>query len=154
MLARQEVETYTPMIRRVYAIMDRKGMFREPPEELRGKSIAVRLSSQIARVQKIAEGNNIIRAVQAIGPIAAANPTVVDNFDADAIARYVVRNYGLPQDFLLDEGDRDQIRQQRANAEKAAAEAEQRNKMADTASKMGAAAQGFGQADQSMRGTA
>lgn len=154
MLGRQEVETLTPTMRRVFAIMSRKKMFMNPPEKLRGKGIAVRYSSDIAKVHRVAEGNNIIRAVQAVGPIAAADPTVVDNFDGDKIARHVVRNYGLPQSFLRDETERDALRQKKARDAEQARALDNQTKSADIAAKLGASAQGFGQAQASTKGTA
>lgn len=144
MLGRMQSEFLRPLIDRVFNIMKRKGMLTPAPVALKKFKIDVRYSSLIAKSQRLADAQNILRTVQAVAPFIQMDPTVADNFNGDACARIISGVYGFPQLGLRSANDLAKIRQQRAQAQAQAAEAANKQneianagQMADIAQKMG-----------------
>ncbi len=125
MLGRMQAEFLRPLVERVYAIMLERKMITPAPAELQGKALDVRYSSLIAKSQRVTESQNIIRAFQTIAPFIQMDPTVADNFHGDNAARVISVFLGLPQELIRNVNERDQIRQQRAQAQAKAAQAQQ-----------------------------
>jgi hypothetical protein len=136
MLGRQQAELLRPLIDRVFAIMLRKGKIVDIPGILSGKKIDVRYSSLIAKSQRLAEGQNFMRFMEAVTPLANANNTVLDNLETDQAFRVVAEVYGAPQEVIRTQKDREQIRKQRADAQQAALEQQQQQQQMDAAPKM------------------
>jgi hypothetical protein len=67
-----------------------------PPAVLAVPGLKVEYVSPLARAQRAAEGEAIVRTFQAMAPLMAATPSVVDNFDTDAVARALADAYGMP----------------------------------------------------------
>jgi hypothetical protein len=126
-LARQQFELLKPLIDRLFGMMMRKNLFLAAPEVLEGKNVTVRYSSQIAKAQRLAESDSLLRAVELIGPIAEADPTVLDNIDGDAAIRIIAKMVGLRQDMLRDDDEVIEIREQRAQAQQQQADNEQQS---------------------------
>jgi hypothetical protein len=153
MLGRMQAEFLRPLIDRVFSIMFRSGVIdrNEIPTVLRGKQIDVRYSSLIAKSQRLAEGQNILRSMEALTPFANADQSVLDNINADKAFRVIAEVYGLPQEIVRKEKEVAQVREQRAQAQQqmlaqqqAAMEAEQAPKMTKAMSDMQAMASGTG----------
>lgn len=142
MIGRMESEYLTKMIDRVFGIMFRKKRFAAIPEILKGKKLAVRYSSPIAKMQRMGESDNIFRTLQAIQPFAAIDQTIVDNFDADKAVRGIATMNSFPQEYIRDKDEIEGIRQARAKAQ---AEARKQQEEAHTASLIGQAAPGAAQ---------
>jgi hypothetical protein len=138
-LARQGTEFLPKLITRVSGIMGRRKMFKPMPQKLLGRGIAPRYSSQIAIAQRASAGTAWLNAVQALAPIVGVDPTVVDILNGDVAARSILKSYGLPQDFIRNQDEIDKMREARAKAKQAQADAENQAREADVASKMGAA---------------
>lgn len=117
LLGRLRHEFLRPLIGRVIDIGLRRDLFDEIPPELRGRKLEVNYSSLIAKAQQVQEGQNILRAVEAIAPFASADPTVLDNIDGDAAVQTVARIYGMPQDLIRNQDQIQAIREQRAQAQ-------------------------------------
>ena len=64
------------------------------------------------------------------------DPSVLDNFDPDKMARDIHRKLGAPEEYLRKSDDRDKIRQERAEAAAQQAQAEQDAQNAETISKL------------------
>ena len=138
---RQQSEYLGPMIDREIAILAKQNMLPEmPPELIEAEGeYDIQYVSPLARAQRAEEGVGILRTLESVQPLAAVNPQVMDNFDADTIARTLADINGMPARTLTDEGQRDQQRQ--AAAQKAqAAEAIQGMEGVAGAAKDGAAA--------------
>lgn len=129
-LGRQESEFARPIIDRVYGIMERRGLYPDPPESLIGKRITIRYTSQVARTQRMAEANSITRTIQAAAPLFQVDPSVADNLNADGTFKALADIFGYPQEGLKTTTERDQIRRQRAAA--ASAQARQAQQAANT----------------------
>lgn len=128
MAGRQRSEFLLPMISRVFSVALEQGVIdvNRIPEIIKQKrKIDVKYSSLIARAQRINEGQNILRTVQAISPFIQMDPTVVDNFNGDRAVKAIAEVYGFPQEIIRSEKEKEQIRQQRAEAQAAAARQQQ-----------------------------
>jgi len=143
-LARQQNEFLRPLIDRVFAIMDRRGMFLEAPEILAGRRLDVNYASVIGRSQRVAQSRNIIRTMEQIGVIGSVMPEVFDNIDGDKAARGITKLNSFPQDMLRNKTEIAQIREQRAEAQADAEKREQQRETADNVSKISAARQAQG----------
>lgn len=130
-LGRQHSEFLRPLIERVFEIMSRRNMIEVDERvlqlfESRGiKRIDVTYSSMIAKAQRMEEGNSIQRTLQAVGPLAAIDQAVLDNFKTDIIARKYAKIYGFPQDALAEVEELAQVREARASAQEKAVQSQQ-----------------------------
>jgi hypothetical protein len=96
-LGRIESEFLDPCIDRVFAILMRSGALPPPPPAvLAVPGLKVEYVSPLARAQRAAEGEAIVRTFEAMAPLLASAPAVVDNFDTDAVARALADAYGMP----------------------------------------------------------
>jgi hypothetical protein len=102
-LGRMHFELLRPLIARLFAMMSRRKMFPPPPAEVQGKNFQVRYSSLLARAQKMQEMQNIQRAIATIGPIAQQHPEVSDNIKLDKITQEILRGYGVPEKFIVND---------------------------------------------------
>lgn len=133
-LGRLHFELLQPLIVRIIGIMKRKKLLPpNPPEALQGKSPQVYYSSQIARAQRIAEGQNFDRYFMSVSGLAQAFPEILDNFDPDATAKYLAGIYGTPQEVMREDQDRENMREQRAQQEQAMQQAAMDQEQAKTA---------------------
>lgn len=156
MLGRQQSEFLRPMIDRVFEIMARKKgpyegrMIRPAPQILfeKGRKLDVTYKSMVAKAQLVNEGQNIARTMQAISPFASIDESIFDNFDADAAVRTIAKIYGFPQEIIRNKAEIEQIREQRAAAQKQMLEAQQQQQMVDQVSKAAPAIAKFQQAEQ------
>ncbi|MGB8275368.1 MAG: portal protein [Alphaproteobacteria bacterium] len=116
-LGRIQSEFLDPLIDRVFAIMLRAGRFPDPPQALiENPDLKVVYVSPLARAQKASEGQSIMRTMEAVAPLAAADPAVWENFDIDETARAVAEAFGTPAKLLRDPEDVQARRQQKQAA--------------------------------------
>ncbi|WP_448950605.1 portal protein [Labrys neptuniae] len=111
---------------RLAGIMHRKGAMRpgsplEPPESLKGRDFGARFTSPLDRLRRSQEGIGIQRTLSAVLPLAQVDPSVVDNFDLDAIARAVTEIEGAPHKILKTTQERDTARQAKQQMQQAQA---------------------------------
>lgn len=112
-LGRQHFELLKPLVDRVFSILAKKGVFKPAPEVIQGRNIEVQFVSQIAKAQKTADADDLVRVFNLIAPLAQSKPQMLDNFNGDEITRDTVNKFGLNAKYLLDESDVATIRQQR-----------------------------------------
>jgi len=138
MLGRMQAEFLRPLIDRVFGIMLRSGKIdpKQIPAVLSGKAIDVKYSSLIAKSQRLAEGQNLLRAMEALTPFANADQTVLDNIDGDKAFRVIAEVFGLPQEIVRKTKDVQAKRDARAQAQQQALQAEQAKQQADAAPKV------------------
>jgi hypothetical protein len=134
-LSKQNNEFLRPLIERVFNILERRGKMPEPPTQLKDKPLKVRYTSQIAKAQLSAEGDQVVKAMQLIAPFIDVIPESVDNLDGDAIVRFSAKIFGLPHEILRDKKDVKSLREQRAQAQAQEAELQQAQAEADIANK-------------------
>ncbi len=82
-----------------------------------GKSFDVRYSSLIARAQRMSEGQNIMRALQILQPMAQMKPEMMEMIDTDKVTREIWSIYGNKHDLLLDTRALAEMRKRKAAAQ-------------------------------------
>lgn len=113
---RQQSEYLGPLIHREINILARQGLLPEMPPELAEAEGEYEITyvSPLARAQRAEEGVGILRTLESIQPLAAADPGVFDNFDTDEITRTLADINGMPNRTLADPAVIEQTRQERA----------------------------------------
>ncbi len=104
-------------VERVFAIMERAGAFPDRPEILQGREIEFRFRSPIEQAQKQLEIASLSRTLEAVAPLAQAQPEMLDNLNGDEIIRDAPEFAGLPFKYLRDKEQVDQLRQSRAEGQ-------------------------------------
>ena len=84
------------------------------PEILQGQEYQVEYVSPLSRAMKSEEGVGILRTLEMVQPIAAVDPSVMDNFNFDEITRVLADVNGVPQSILNGAEQVQQVRQGRA----------------------------------------
>lgn len=113
-LGRQHHEFLKTLMERVYGAGERAGKFPEPPQILQGRNISVKYQSMIARVQRMNEGQSVIRAMSVSAPVFQMYPNTVQNIDGDKAIRYIMGIYGVPQRIMRKTEEIKKIREQEA----------------------------------------
>ena len=136
-LGRLNTELLDPIVKRSFSMMLRGGAFGELPTILqeRGGAIDVEYVNSLARAQKIEDVTAISQWLQELGMLAQIKPEVVDNVDADAIARLVARRRGVPESAVADPKAVEQQRAERAQQMQQQMALESGVKAADIAAK-------------------
>jgi len=116
-LGRIQSEFLDPLIRRQFGIMRRTNLFPKPPRAIAQAGIRIEYVSPLARAQKAGEGAAIARALEALGPMAAIKPEIIDNVDADLAARAIVQSFGVPGRILRDQASVEKARKSAAGGE-------------------------------------
>lgn len=145
--ARKTTELFTPLLRRVFGIQLRAGLFPPPPREalevdgVSGEAWVpepeVMYTSKVALAIKAMQNVAFARTMEIISPLVPLRPEILDNFDLDRISREGARNDGLPADWMVPAEQVEEMRAARAQAQAAAQQQEQALAMADAAGKVG-----------------
>jgi len=135
-LGRQHNELLKPLIERVFAVCQRRKLFKPLPEILSKKKIDFIYSSQIAKVQRTAEISNINKVIASISPIVQAQPEVLDYFNGDEMVRYASNAFMLPANLIRKQSDVESLRQARQQAQQQQAQEKQQMQQAELVNKM------------------
>jgi len=137
-LGRQKSEFLTPMVDILFNTLLEKKRFPPAPDILKTHNkVTGKYSSMIARAQKTSQVEVIQRAMASIGPIAALDPSVMDNFDLDFLTNLIAQLYGLNEEIMREEGAIKKMRADRQQKIAAEEEALKNQQDADTYSKVG-----------------
>jgi hypothetical protein len=143
--ARLTSELYTPLLRRVWALLTRAGKMPPPPKSMLvegpdGIMVPepnVVYSSRIALAIKNLENASLMAMFEMWAPMAQIKPEVLDNAHWDEMFRDSVRNAGLPARWLLEMDDVGEMRQARAEQMAKMQQQQEGMMMAEGASKLG-----------------
>lgn len=140
-LSRLNSELLTPLISRCFTMLLRGGALAPMPPILqeRGVDVEIVFVNQLARSQQIQDVSSIQDWAQALALLAQFKPEIVDNMDADGIARHTAKVLGVPEEAVADEDDVEATRQQRAQAQQQQMALDQAVQAADVAAKSGGA---------------
>ena len=134
-------ENLQPKLKRIFAILKRRGMIPPPPNSLKGVPLDIQFVSILALAQKSASTGGIEALMKMAGEIGSIHPAILDipNFE-EAIREY---NDLLGNKQALINGPEKiaQIQQQRMKQQKQVQQAQMMQQTADTANKGAAAAQ-------------
>ena len=123
-LSRIETELLIPVLTRVFGLMDRRGMFPERPEELKGRKFNVAFIGPLAKAQRQNEVSSVDRWIGQIGAMAEVSPEVLDIPDFDGITRRYAELFGVAPDLVNDEDSVDETREIRAQQQEEAQQQE------------------------------
>lgn len=126
-------ELLDPIIDRTFAIMMRRGLFMEAPEELQDTDLKVEYISIMAQAQKQVGIRSIEMALQFTEAAMAIKPDVVDVANIDMMARKYFDKVGLDPSESNTTEEVEEIRAARAQQQMAAQQAEQAAMQAQTA---------------------
>lgn len=126
-LQRLNDELLDPLIDRTFAIMLRRGLIPEPPQELEGMDLSVEYISIMAQAQQLVGTASIERMLGFAGNLVAVNPDIVDKIDFDQTMDEYAEMLGVPPTIIRSDeavaGMR-QAKQQQEQAMQAAAAAQ------------------------------
>lgn len=123
---RLESDYTAPIVERGFSIMLRAGAFDPIPEVLQGRNVRFEYQSPIKRSRQQVEAEAARLWAEEVGTMAAnGKPEALDLINVDVIARLSAEAKGISRDVVNDADVVAQIRQQRADAEAAAAQMEQ-----------------------------
>jgi hypothetical protein len=83
------------------------------PPELADAELEVYFTSQIAKAQRISEAQNLDRVLAQVAPMVQLDPSIMDNFDLDAWAKYSAEIHGIPYDVIRKTASVAELRQAR-----------------------------------------
>ena len=109
------------------------GMVPPPPKEMQGQELNVEFISMLAQAQRAIGVGSIDRFVGAMGVIAQVKPGVLDKFDEDEWADKYGDMLGIDPTLIVADEKVAIVRQQRAQAQQAAAKQQQMAEAAKTA---------------------
>ena len=145
-------ELLTPLLKRVYGICIRQGLFPELPKALMQQAPdgslyspdpKIQYSSRLALAVKAMEVSAVDASLQRTQQLLQITQdfSVTDNLDTDKIIRDSALAEGLDPEFLRSTDEMAQMRQQRQQAQQAAAQQQMQQHLADTAAKVGSVKQ-------------
>jgi hypothetical protein len=145
LLGRQQAEFLRPLIDRVFSIGMKKGRFKPIPEILTkamgGRDLPVIYSSPIAQSQRLAEGQSILRTIEAATPFVQMDQGVMDLINGDEAFKVLASIHNFPQKAMRKEREVKQMREARAQAQQQMLEQQQQQQQVDQAAKLAPAVQ-------------
>jgi hypothetical protein len=149
-VGRLEYEFLNPLISRCFKLMMRAGALPDPPQVVKDYvaqthvEIGVQYEGPLARAQRAGDLQAFTRLTQGMMQVVQLNPQthIADNLDDDATFKMLVESSGVKKGLQRTPEDVQAVREERAEAEAAAQQAQLDQANADTISKgAGAAAQ-------------
>lgn len=104
-LERFESEALDPALKRIYSIMERKGLLPEPPESIAGNDLEIQYVSILTSAQRAVGVAPIERWVQLVGNLSAAAPKVLNVPDFENLVRIYGRDIGVPASCMVSPED-------------------------------------------------
>jgi hypothetical protein len=119
-----------PVIDRTYDIMGGRDELPPPPPEIEGQELQIEYISILAQAQRAVSTGSIERVFTFAGNISGGDPSILDKLDRDEAIDQYADALGVPPSIIVSDDKVTEIRNQRAEAEQMAANAEMANKMA------------------------
>jgi hypothetical protein len=135
-VSRLNAEFVTPLVERVFSILQRSGSFPEAPEILDGITLDIEFVSPLAKTQRFQELMALNRAVESISVLLQYQPNILDNVAGDQTFRDALDIAGFPVRNLKPTKDRDAERQQKAEQQEQMQQAAMAMQGADTAANL------------------
>lgn len=126
-IGRASTELLSPMLVRSFGLLMRAGKLPDPPGVFlaQGAKLKILYTSPIFKAQEQIAANNIMRATQVLLPFQGADPTIMDAFHPQRIAKGVGELFNLDPRYYRSEDELAEMQQQRMQAQMAAANAQQ-----------------------------
>ena len=113
---RLEADYTGPLVERVFNLLARAGRFGPLPRGLEGRKLTFEYVSPISKAYRLVEVGAYAKTGQDLAPLIQVKGEILDNFDADRIARGVAEANGMPLDWLRGSGSVSEDRTARAQA--------------------------------------
>lgn len=97
---RLESDYTAPIVERTFNMLLRRNLFPEPPEVLQGRDIRFEYQSPVHKARRMVEAAGLMQTIEQLAPMIQADPSMLDHFDTDAIARDVPEANGVPAKWL------------------------------------------------------
>jgi hypothetical protein len=144
-LERIQIEGLSPIIDRVFGIMQRARLFPPAPQDIQGRSIDIEYISMLSMAQSAAQTTGIERLFGLVGNLVGVDPAAMDNVDVDyALDEYSMLMNNSPK-LIRSPEQLAQIRQQRQQQQAQQQQAEMAEKMAKSAQVLSQTETGAGQ---------
>lgn len=119
---RQQSELLGPIVEREIDLLARAGALPPPPQVMleRNGGYKLEYDSPLTRAMKADQGVGLLRTIEALAPLANADPAVMDVFNPDEIAPGLAEINGVPSKWIRSKDELDALRQGRAQAQQAA----------------------------------
>lgn len=105
-----------------------KSPFKPFPDSLSGAKIKFKFLNPITRARKVADTAQLVTFLESVLPVVQVKPEILDNIDLDRVVRDYTASTLSPK-YLIPQEQVQAMRQQRADAQQAQAEAEQIQKV-------------------------
>lgn len=112
-LVRFQHEFFGPLIRRIYGILDRRGLFPPVPRELSDAKLTIEYMSPIVRALKGLQAQSFQGLLQQAAALGQIDPAVFDNLDTDETFRWLAATNNLPVKLLRQREDVVDVRERR-----------------------------------------
>ncbi len=109
-LERLQSELLEPLIDRLFAVLDRRGMLPPPPEDLQGMELKVEYISIMAQAQKLIGTTGVERLGSFVGNMANVVPDIVDKLNVDEMVDDYAGMLGVKPDLVRSDEEVAQIR--------------------------------------------
>lgn len=107
-------ELLKPVIERAFAILDRNGLFPEPPDELDGQEVKIEFISIMHQMQQATGLVSVRTLVDEVAAIAQMRPDVLDKVEFDVVVDELARITGIRPDAILSQEEVERVRKVRA----------------------------------------
>lgn len=151
-LQRIQLELLDGTINRTFQQALRANILPPPPPELQGQTLSVRYIGSLAMAQRAVETANIERIALFAGQMAQIDPNIVDKLDADEALDQYARMIGVVPTIVRSTEAVQAIRQQRAEQQKAALDAQIQQQQSQAAQSQSAAVRNVAEADNVGKG--
>lgn len=139
-LGRLQSELFDQMLSRVFWMMmrgDETGPYLNiPPRILIGQGLDIMYVSKLAMAMRVFETKAVMQSLGFAQSIAQQDPSIMDNFDLDKIARGVSERFGTPTIFMAPDRVVRDIRAKRAQAQAEAQAKQDKMMQAEMTAKM------------------
>ena len=136
------VDVAKPLIDITFRYMEKQGLLPPAPEELQGQPLRIEYQSDLAKAMLLADIGLLDRYSRTIAEIATIAPQVIDKVDPDALVDKYSQVISVPASVLRDKEEVAEMREQRAQQEKA-------QQVSDTLGQGAQTAKDLSQADMS-----
>ena len=123
-LINQQIDGFQALFNRLFEMKMRRGEIPPLPPGLEGQEFKAVYTSPLVLGQRAQQTDEMLRMYADIGLIAPIAPEVLDNIDHDEAVRRMLNQRGFPQIAIRTEEDRDEIRNNRAEAQAEASQAQ------------------------------
>jgi len=114
MLGRMQAEFLRPLIDRLFMLMWDRKLIAPPPPEIQGRKVDVRYSSVIARSQRAAEAQSILRTLELATPFINLDQNAAIHFNSEKAVRYISSIFNAPHEIYREEDEVAQIKEAQA----------------------------------------